>query len=327
MDAVGNPSATSSVPESEDDLSAGPGESRADGSHGRRAVARAPSMRRSLCRQRRLSPPPMRTTVLSRFGATEPVISLEKIAVPAGGHTVALPFPPPKEEKKPEEPPPPPGGDEAAPADAAKAAPPPLPPLKTPLEHGLVAVISDHQTHLTTVRWLDIAPQRPRRYVHPQVAYDFDAGRLRIRVQPQDKSLLPPGTVHVHAELVPAARCRNANPLGRRSGRARLRGESVRRHRARFGQDADRSDLGRRLSACVCLSGADWASNRPTCPNRSTCEKFAFSCRCRERPTKRRSTAFRSTSKSIRRWERSTIRTTSLEVGHRRESPARSARR
>jgi hypothetical protein len=146
--------------------------------------------------------------VLSRFGATAPVASLEKIAVPAGGRTVALPFPPPPKtpgEKKPDEPAPPPAnGDEGATPGDAKAAPPPLPPLKTPLEHGLVAMISDHQTHLTTVRWIDIAPQRPRRYVHPQVAYDFDAGRLRIRVQPQDKTLLPPGTVHVHADLLPA---------------------------------------------------------------------------------------------------------------------------
>ena len=106
--------------------------------------------------------------------------------------------------KNPEEPPPPAAGDETAvPGDAAKAAPPPLPPLKLPLEHGLVAVINDPQTHLTTIRWIDIAPQRPRRYVQPKVAYDFDAGRLRIRVQPQDKSLLPPGKVHVHADLVP----------------------------------------------------------------------------------------------------------------------------
>ena len=66
-----------------------------------------PSMRRSFCQRRRADGafrPADANTVLSRFGATEPVISLEKIAVPAGGRTVALPFPPPKEEKKPEEP-------------------------------------------------------------------------------------------------------------------------------------------------------------------------------------------------------------------------------
>ncbi len=143
-------------------------------------------------------------TVLSRFGATAPVALLPKIAVPAGGGIVALPFPAPPKDKKPEEPPPAAAGDETAvPGDAAKAAPPPLPPLKLPLEHGLVAVINDPQTHLTTIRWIDIAPQRPRRYVQPKVAYDFDAGRLRIRVQAQDKSLLPPGKVHVHADLVP----------------------------------------------------------------------------------------------------------------------------
>ena len=144
-------------------------------------------------------------TVLSRFGGTAPVASLTKIAVPAGGGMVALPFPPPPKDKKPDEPPPPPASSDesATPGDAAKAAPPPLPPLKSPLEHGLVAVISDPQTHLTTVRWIDIAPQRPRRYVQPKVAYDFDAGRLRIRVQAQDKTLLPSGKVHIHADLVP----------------------------------------------------------------------------------------------------------------------------
>lgn len=143
-------------------------------------------------------------TVLSRFGATAPVATLEKIGVPAGGRSVALPFPPPKEEKKPEQAgPPAAGGEEATAGVDTKSAPAPLPPLKTPLEHGLVVVINDSQTHLSTIRWLDIAPQRPRRFVHAKVAYDFDAGRLRIRVQPQDRSLLPPGTVHVHADLLP----------------------------------------------------------------------------------------------------------------------------
>ena len=148
-------------------------------------------------------------TVLSRFGATPADYGARKnCRCRPAGRSVALPFPPPPKtpgEKKPEEPATPAGGEAAAGENkAAPAAPVALPPLKLPLAHGLVAVINDRQTHLTTVRWLDIAPQRPRRYVHPHVAYDFDAGRLRIRVQAQDKSLLPPGTVHVHAELIPA---------------------------------------------------------------------------------------------------------------------------
>lgn len=142
-------------------------------------------------------------TVLSRFGETAPIMAFEKIAVPAGGHSVALPFPMPKE-KKPEEAAPPSGDEGASSGEGASAAPAQPPPLKSPLAHGLVVVISDRQTQLTTIRWIDIAPQRPRRFVHCKAAYDFDAGRLRIRVQPQDVSLLPPGKVHVHADLVPA---------------------------------------------------------------------------------------------------------------------------
>ena len=155
-------------------------------------------------------------TVLSRFGETAPIALFEKIAVPAGGHSVALPFPLPKE-KKPEEAAPPAGGDEGgAGGETANAAPPALPPLKLPLAHGLVAVITDRDSHLSHP--LDRhCPAAPRRFVHCKVAYDFDAGRLKIRVQPQDNSLLPLGKVHIHAELVPAPSRRHSNALGRRS--------------------------------------------------------------------------------------------------------------
>ena len=89
---------------------------------------------------------------------------------------------------------------EAKPPDATAAAP-----LQS-LDHGLLAVVTDLQTGLKTVHWLDVAPQRPRRYVHPQVSYNLDRGTVEILVRAADKSLMPAGSISVHAELSPRPR-------------------------------------------------------------------------------------------------------------------------
>ncbi len=140
--------------------------------------------------------------MVGRFGATIPLATLGDVAVAAGGKPVFLPFPKPAEAPKAAAPPEakPQAGNGAKPGgDAA----PPAPPITTPLAHGLLLVVTDRATHSKTVRWLDVAVQRPRRYVHPQVGFNLDRGRIEIRIRPQDKSLLPPDGIRVRAEIVP----------------------------------------------------------------------------------------------------------------------------
>jgi hypothetical protein len=147
--------------------------------------------------------------VLGRLGPARSLAVLTNIAVPSGAKSVPLPFPKPG---APAAAPAAPNGEKAAAAgtatDAAKsveASPAPAAAVAPvmPADHGLVLVVSDQQTKLKTVLWLDVAPQRPRRYVHPEVGYNLDRGILEIRIRPQDKSLVPPDGVAVHAELSP----------------------------------------------------------------------------------------------------------------------------
>ncbi len=143
--------------------------------------------------------------VIARFGPTTPLVSLTKLAVPTGGSPVPLPFPKagaaagPEKEKpaaeKPKE-----GAAEAKPPEAAAAAP-----LQS-VDHGLLVVVTDLQTGLKTVHWLDVAPQRPRRYVQPKVSYNVERGTVEVLVRAADKSLVPAGSISVHAELSPRPR-------------------------------------------------------------------------------------------------------------------------
>jgi hypothetical protein len=172
--------------------------------------------------------------LLKRFGPTRLVATLPKIAVPTGGKAVPLPFPVPAEKKpgeaaaresQPPEPQPPAGSTSGSPsASPAAAAPPttspraagatggatmakpvseePPPPPRPALDRGLLAVVTDRETGMKTIFRIDIEPQRPRRYVRPQVGYSLDHETLQIRVTPQDRSLLPAsGGVRVHAEI------------------------------------------------------------------------------------------------------------------------------
>ena len=141
--------------------------------------------------------------VIARFGPTTPLVSLTKLTVPTGGSPVALPFPKagaaagPVKEKGAAEKPKEPGGEPKPPEAAAAGA------SLQSLDHGLLVVVTDLQTQLKTVRWLDVAPQRPRRYVHPKVSFNVERGTVEVLVRAADKSLVPEGGMSVHAELSP----------------------------------------------------------------------------------------------------------------------------
>ncbi|HKD36064.1 MAG TPA: SpaA isopeptide-forming pilin-related protein, partial [Pirellulales bacterium] len=160
--------------------------------------------------------------LLKRFGPLRLVAALPKIALPAGGRAVPLPFPLPAAPKPGEAPAaealPPAASTSASPsASPAAAAPPasspgsaakgkppsdePPPPPRPVLDRGLLAIVTDRESGLKTIIRVDIEPQRPRRYVRPQVGYSLDQETLRIRVTPQNLSLLPADGVRVHAEI------------------------------------------------------------------------------------------------------------------------------
>lgn len=131
--------------------------------------------------------------ILGRYAPLVPLASLPKVLVHTGGSLVALPFPaPPPGAPKPKP------GEKGAPAELPVNALVP----KTSVQDGLLLVITDGDTHLKTIKRLSIAPQRPRRYIRPRVGYDVESEQVRIRLTPQDKSLLPPGGAKIHVDVV-----------------------------------------------------------------------------------------------------------------------------
>ncbi len=144
--------------------------------------------------------------VADTLNRLEPLLTLASVKgmrVPAGGEFVPLPFPlPPGVKEAPKVTP----KDAANPADAAAppAAPDPKKPPPIPLPQGMLAVITDRQTKLQTIRRIEIAPQRPRRFVQARVGYNLDSQQLSIRVTPQDRAMIPPEGIRIRAELVGA---------------------------------------------------------------------------------------------------------------------------
>src|SRR5690606_25744307 len=118
--------------------------------------------------------------ILERFDSTTTLASLKSVRVEAGGELVPLPFPLPE------------GASPARPAPAelgnATAPPPPDPEQPPPLSltHGMLALLTDRQTGLQTLRRIEIAPQRPRRYVQARVGYNVDRQQLQVQITPQD---------------------------------------------------------------------------------------------------------------------------------------------
>jgi hypothetical protein len=127
------------------------------------------------------------------------------VALPEDGEPVSVLL------EKPKGPSPPTPGAGGAPAgakanggDAAGKAGPPASdkPPPVPLLQGLLAVVSDAADQRQTFRHLAIAPQRPQRYIRPQVRYRAARERIEITITAQDPSLLPAGGARIQAEIV-----------------------------------------------------------------------------------------------------------------------------
>ena len=121
---------------------------------------------------------------LARVGASGSVVKLEKLAAPAGGKPVAIPFVPPTEKEQ---------------EDSAKQAEKPSE-KPTPLSDLLVAVITDRATGLRTMKPIEILTQRPGRYVAARVEYDPIRRRVEVRVRAANAAALPPDGVWITCE-------------------------------------------------------------------------------------------------------------------------------
>ncbi|MEZ6144402.1 MAG: hypothetical protein R3B91_03005 [Planctomycetaceae bacterium] len=91
---------------------------------------------------------------------------------------------------------------------------------------GLVVVLSDESTGLTTLRQVRMRPQRPLRFAVPQIDYEQTTGRISLRIDARDIERLPREGIPVSAALandsdrpLPA---RTIGTLSRQSPRAIL---------------------------------------------------------------------------------------------------------
>lgn len=114
------------------------------------------------------------------LGPQDLLIELPKIDLPATETPVKIPFPKPAEEP---------------PAKLDK----PLPPVAP---HGMIVVVNDPKSGRSMVKRIEVAPQRPRRFLRPQVRYNADRERIEVTVVPIDRSQIPPEGVKVRAEIV-----------------------------------------------------------------------------------------------------------------------------
>ncbi len=139
---------------------------------------------------------------LGRLGPRTSLAAAAKIAVPANGLPVEIPFP--AETAKPETPAPMPmpapapmNGD-AAPMEEK---PPENAPQTVPIPHDLLMIVTDAASGRKILKRIQLAPQRPRRYLRAQVGYNLDRERIEIQVEMQDPDSFSPNGVRIAAEL------------------------------------------------------------------------------------------------------------------------------
>ncbi len=136
----------------------------------------------------------------SEMSIGSPVAEARAVVLPASGEPVMLTL------KAPEAALPPANVTAKTTADSANGkAAPKMPasdkPPPVPLVKGLVVAITDQADKRQTFRQLSIAPQRPQRYVRPQVRYRAGRERIEIRVSAQDQALLPADGVRIRGEI------------------------------------------------------------------------------------------------------------------------------
>lgn len=124
--------------------------------------------------------------VLARLAPTKTVLASFPVTL-STNQVTPIPFPKPGP-APPAEPP----ADGAPPAPAAGEAAAAATSAETSLPAELLVVITDRNTLRQTLRLIEIRPQRPRRFLRPQIGYDPQRERIDILVKPSDVSLLPP---------------------------------------------------------------------------------------------------------------------------------------
>lgn len=123
--------------------------------------------------------------VLDQLPTSTRLAAAAETVLPAAGHTVPLAF----------EPAPPP------PQPAAKAGAAPAADMPPSLENGILVVVTDPASKRVVMRWVELMPQRPRRYVDPHVDFDLAEERVRLRVRPQEGAALPPDGSRIRWQL------------------------------------------------------------------------------------------------------------------------------
>ena len=126
-----------------------------------------------------------------------PVADAKTALLPGNGAAVSLTLVGPKVEA-----PPPPAPAPAAPGAPKAAAPKSDKPPPTPLAHGLLIVVTDQADQRQTFKWVQIAPQRPQRYLRPQVRYRAGRERIEIKLTAVDPALLPADGVKVQGDIL-----------------------------------------------------------------------------------------------------------------------------
>lgn len=126
------------------------------------------------------------------------VVPPTELKLPTDGTAVPVPFGTPpanKEEEKPAE-----GAAATEEQGEAEKEPQEGPPV-IDVTSGLVFVIRDLDRNRSVVKQVEIAPQRPRRYLVPQVSYDRLRQRVEVIVRPKDPRWLPPKGSRVHWDI------------------------------------------------------------------------------------------------------------------------------
>lgn len=121
-------------------------------------------------------------TLFDSLGPQDLLMELPKIELSATDTPVKIPFPKPAEE-------------------------PPVQADKSPLPiapHGMIVVVNDAKSGRSMVKRIEVAPQRPRRFLRPQVRYNADRERIEVTVVPIDRTQIPPKGMKVSAQIIEA---------------------------------------------------------------------------------------------------------------------------
>lgn len=132
--------------------------------------------------------------LLQRRGAARVLAEQTGVALPANDDPVPLTLKAPA---------PPAGKSPAAKGNVPAAKPISRKPATAVINDGLLVAVRDTTTNQVSLRRILFAPQRPRRFLNPEVGYDARRRTLTVRIRPRDRTWLPAGEINVTAEVVP----------------------------------------------------------------------------------------------------------------------------